>query len=213
MIQTRGLVANYGTTQIAFADVDWQQGTLALLRGPSGSGKSTWLALAAALKSPHSGELRVAGVDISKLRPAEADRFRAQNVALLPQALQLVDALNVADNLGLAQWAAGQPRDNAAIAERLSQLGLSDLAKRLPHELSGGQAQRVALARALLLKPKVILADEPTASLDDAAAQAAIDALLQAAETSSATLVIATHDRRVNEQFSAPGLAAQEMRL
>lgn len=213
MIQTQGLVANYGNTRIAFADVDWPQGTLALLRGASGSGKSTWLALVSALKSPHSGSLTVAAVELTKLWGAKADAFRAQHVALLPQALQLVDALNVQDNLALAFWAAGQPRDNAAIAERLAQLCLSDYAKRLPHELSGGQAQRVALARALLLKPKVILADEPTASLDDANAEAALSTLLQAAQTSGATLVIATHDRRVGEHFRGQSLQAKELAL
>ena len=97
----------------------------------------------------------------------------------------------------MAQWAAGVPDQPQKVVDVLASLGLSDLAQRLPRQLSGGQAQRVALARALLLSPKVILADEPTASLDDEAAQAAL-ALLQATATrAGATLVIATHDSRV----------------
>jgi putative ABC transport system ATP-binding protein len=213
MIQTHALQARYGSTTLAFADVDWPQGTLALLQGASGSGKSTWLSLVCALKSPASGSLNVAGISVDQLKASQADRFRAEHVALLPQQLQLMDALNVAENLALAQWAAGLRRDDAAIAARLAELGLTELHQRLPHQLSGGQAQRVALARALLLKPQVILADEPTASLDDQNAEAAIAALTSAAKTSGATLVIATHDRRVPQWLTAAGKSWQSLML
>lgn len=115
----------------------------------------------------------------------------------MPQKLHLSAALNVQQNLPLAQWASGTVENQAAIAQALTALGVASLALRKPAQLSGGQAQRVALARAVLLKPKVILADEPTASLDDEAASDAMSLLLTTARAQGATLVIATHDARV----------------
>lgn len=198
MIRSRALRYAYADqTALAFADIDVPQGAVVLLRGQSGSGKSTWLALAAALLRPTSGDITVAGQDLLTLRAAQADRWRSQHLGFLPQRLHLSDALNVADNLALRYFAAGRPRDDAAISQALDALGVADLGQRLPTQLSGGQAQRVALARALLMQPKVILADEPTASLDDEAAQRAIQLLLEGARANRATLVIATHDARV----------------
>lgn len=105
--------------------------------------------------------------------------------------------MTVTQNLAMAQWASGVPSDSGRIAQALQALDVAELAERLPSQLSGGQAQRVALARAVLLQPQVILADEPTASLDDAAAADAVGLLLATAKTQAATLVIATHDARV----------------
>ncbi len=168
-----------------------------LLRGNSGSGKSTWLALVAGLLSASGGSLVVAGQNLGELKGQSTDAWRARTLGFLPQKLHLSDALSVADNLGLAYFAAGLPRSDAAIADALSALGLQGLGARKPHQLSGGQAQRVALARAVLLQPKIILADEPTASLDDDLAQAALALLAQCAAQCRATLVVATHDARV----------------
>jgi putative ABC transport system ATP-binding protein len=126
-----------------------------------------------------------------------ADAWRARSIGFLPQKLHLSPALTVTQNLAMAQWAAGQAEDAGRIAETLAALGVADLGRRKPAQLSGGQAQRVALARAVLLKPKVVLADEPTASLDDEAAASAIALLVQTARQQGATLVIATHDGRV----------------
>jgi putative ABC transport system ATP-binding protein len=117
---------------------------------------------------------------------------------LLPQKLHLSATLTVQQNLALVFWASGQPEYPARIHAALEALGVNDLAHRKPGQLSGGQAQRVALARAVLLKPQVILADEPTASLNDAAAADAVGLLLQTARAQGATLVIATHDARVS---------------
>ena len=182
---------------LAFPDVDVPQAGLLLLRGPSGSGKSTWLALVAGLLDAGSGELTVAGQAPGALKSAARDNWRAGAIGFLPQKLHLSAALTVAGNLALAYYAAGLPEDKAAIHRALDSLGVDDLAARKPSQLSGGQAQRVALARAVLLQPKVILADEPTASLDDAAAAAAIELLQRSAAQCGATLVIATHDARV----------------
>lgn len=203
MIHTHHLVYRYANgPTLRFADMEVPQGGTLLLRGASGSGKSTWLALAAGLLTAPDGDLVVAGQRLRDLSPASADAWRARAIGFLPQKLHLSAALTVEANLAVAQWAAGQPPDARRIAEALAALDVAALADRKPAQLSGGQAQRVALARAVLLSPQVILADEPTASLDDEAAFAALALLRATAQRHGATLVIATHDARV-----AAGLA------
>jgi putative ABC transport system ATP-binding protein len=130
--------------------------------------------------------------------------------------LHLSAALTVQQNLGLVFWASGLPEDAARITSALTALGVQDLAHRKPAQLSGGQAQRVALARAVLLQPRVILADEHTASLDDEAAADAVGLLLSTARGQGATLVIATHDARVAALISTQNndqIGFQPMRL
>jgi putative ABC transport system ATP-binding protein len=198
LIQTNQLAYCYaGSAPINFPDIDVAQGRVVLLSGPSGCGKSTWLALVAGLVKPSAGTLSVAGQALASLSGVAADSWRAQSIGFLPQKLHLSAALTVSQNLAMAQWAAGQAEDAGRIAETLDALGVAELGRRKPAQLSGGQAQRVALARAVLLKPKVILADEPTVSLDDEAAASAIALLVQTARQQGATLVIATHDGRV----------------
>ena len=198
MIHSHGLRYQYpGGPLLAFADVAVPQGGVLLVSGPSGCGKSTWLALVAALMAPTAGTLVVAEQPLAALRGASADAWRARSIGFLPQALHLSAALSVQRNLALAQWAAGQAQDDGAIARALQALGVAELAQRRPAQLSGGQAQRVALARAVLMRPRVILADEPTASLDDEAAAAAVTLMHQTALAQGATLVIASHDVRV----------------
>lgn len=198
MIRTHQLSYRYaGGPTLVFPDVDLPQGALLLLSGPSGCGKSTWLALAAALMAPSSGQLTVADQSLDALKNVAADAWRARSIGFLPQRMQLSPALSVQQNLALAQWASGQAEDLQRIESALRALGVQALALRKPAQLSGGQAQRVALARAVLLEPRVILADEPTASLDDEAAADAVGLLLGTARQHAATLVIATHDARV----------------
>ena len=210
MIQTSQLAYRYPNgPSIAFADLDVPQGATLLLRGASGSGKSTWLALAAGLLRAGSGQIKVAGQDLRLLKSFALDAWRARAIGFLPQKLHLSEALTVRGNLAMAQWAAGALDDAKSIAQVLAALGLSGLSERKPSQLSGGQAQRVALARAVLLAPQVILADEPTASLDDEAAHAALMLLQATAQRCKATLVIATHDARVAQAL--PG--AQVCRL
>ena len=203
MIRTQGLRYQYPHgPQLVFADVDVAQGAMLVLRGNSGSGKSTWLALVAGLLSATAGSLSVAGSDPGALAQSARDAWRARALGFLPQKLHLSEALNVRQNLNLVYFAAGLPVDPAAVTQALQALGVAELAERRPSQLSGGQAQRVALARAVLLKPRVILADEPTASLDDTSAAAALQLLASSAQLSGATLVIATHDRRVGETLA-----------
>jgi len=204
MIRTHQLVYAYsmGPT-LVFPDVDVAQGTVLLLSGPSGCGKSTWLALAAGLMAPTSGEMTVVDQSPGTLKNIAADAWRAKTIGFLPQKMYLSAALTVRQNLAIAQWAAGQPEDVVQIDAALQALGVQELAQRKPAQLSGGQAQRVALARAVLLQPRVILVDEPTASLDDEAAADALGLLLNTARSRGATLVIATHDRRVQALLSS----------
>ena len=207
MIFTQQLSYSYLNSEpllepLRFPDVDIAQGDILVLRGNSGSGKSTWLALLAGLLTPQKGELTVAGQRLNGLSNTARDAWRANNLGFLPQKLHLSEALTVAENLQLAYFAAGLPLHAAAkthIESTLAALGVADFAKRKPSTLSGGQAQRVALARAVLLNPKIILADEPTASLDDEAANAALALLQTSAARCKATLVIATHDFRVSQ--------------
>ena len=206
MIQTHQLTYAYSKgPALGFPDVQIPQGGVLVLRGKSGSGKSTWLALLAGLLTPLSGSLVVAGQDLRALSNTGRDAWRAKNLGFLPQKLHLSEALTVAGNLSLAYFAAGLPEDadaKAHVLKTLETLDVADLAHRKPSQLSGGQAQRVALARAVLLKPKIILADEPTASLDDDAAESALRLLQTCAQRSHATLVIATHDQRVADGIS-----------
>lgn len=214
MICTRSLSYRYtaGAT-LRFPDVDVPQGVTLLLSGPSGCGKSTWLALMAGLVRPTTGQLTVAGQSLATLDAVATDAWRASSIGFLPQKLHLSAALNVRQNLALAQWAAGLAENRAAIDAVLAALGVAELAARRPAQLSGGQAQRVALARAVLHHPKVILADEPSASLDDEGAANAVALLLATARAQSATLVIATHDARVAAQLAAEAPATGLQRL
>jgi putative ABC transport system ATP-binding protein len=199
VIQTRELAYRYpaapaGET-LTFHDLNLPSGSTLLLRGPSGSGKSTWLALAAGLTHATHGDVVVGGQSLGALSARQRDAWRARTLGFLPQRGLLSESLSVFDNLALVYFAAGRPVDRGRIETQLQALGVADLARRLPWQLSGGQAQRVALARALLLQPTLLLADEPTASLDDDACTQALQLLQQHA--SGATLVVATHDARV----------------
>ncbi len=210
MIETRGLAFAYPQAPVLrFPDVTVPQGGTLLLRGPSGSGKSTWLALVAGLITAAEGEVVVARQAVQVLAGAARDRWRARTLGFLPQKLFLSEALTVSDNLALVFFAAGLPVDRGAMGRALAALDLSALADRRPSQLSGGQAQRVALARSLLLRPKLLLVDEPTASLDDEACAAALGLLQRSAADAGATLVISTHDARVVQALPA----AQTLRL
>lgn len=209
MIHTRALACQWaGGQTLRFPDVDLPAGGTLLLRGPSGSGKSTWLALVAGLRTASAGRLTVAGAEPGELSPAARDAWRARSIGFLPQKLLLSPALSVADNLALVYFAAGRPVDQGRIAQTLDALGVAALARRRPASLSGGEAQRVALARALLLQPPLILADEPTASLDDEACAAALELLAGRARAAGAALVVATHDARVAQALPQAQLLA-----
>lgn len=147
--------------------------------------------------SPQTGTITVDGIDIGALAPREADRWRGRHIGYLPQQLSLVASLCVRDNVLLPGYASGQRADPARAEALLDELGLAGKAQAMPHQLSGGQRQRVALARAVLNRPRLLLADEPTASLDDDACLAVTSLLLRQAQEAGASLIIASHDARL----------------
>ncbi len=173
-----------------------------LVLGPSGCGKSTLLHIIAGLLLPSAGRVVVNGVEVNALSESQRDQWRAANVGMVLQRPHLIHAISVLQNLLLAQRLAGKATDAAVARQLLDRLGLKALHHQRPHTLSQGQAQRVALARALVNRPKLILADEPTASLDDASADAALTLLRDMADEVGATLIIATHDARAKARFA-----------
>jgi putative ABC transport system ATP-binding protein len=172
-----------------------------LVLGPSGCGKTTLLHIVAGLLRPAEGEVEVAGQPLRALSGAALDRWRGQTVGIMLQALHLIPHLDVRDNLRLAQYLAHRPQDDTRVEQTLAALDIADKAARKPAELSQGERQRAALARAVVNGPQVLLADEPTANLDDAACARAIDQLIAQAERTRATLVVASHDARVKAKF------------
>jgi ABC-type lipoprotein export system ATPase subunit len=168
------------------------------LVGPSGSGKSTLLAMLGGLESPTSG--RVAW---PMLAPGE--RMTSRYVAFVFQQPNLLAPLTAAENVAVPLLLAGIDPTQAtgAAAAALARLQLLPLAERLPEDMSGGQAQRVGIARAIATEPYIILADEPTGQLDSAAAKNVVDQLLEAAQSSNAALVVATHDERVAAELGS----------
>ena len=202
MIAVRGLAHRYGKHE-ALRLSAWKvaQGERWLVLGPSGCGKTTLLHVVAGLVHPSEGEVEVSGENLRKLEGARMDRWRGSTVGIVLQALHLVRHLSVRDNLRLAQYLAHVPQDNARIADTLGALGVGEKAARRPSELSQGEQQRVAIARAVVNRPKLLLADEPTANLDDSAAAKVVDLLAEQAARHGATLVVATHDSRVKGKF------------
>ena len=190
-----------GGQDIVFPDWTLAQGEHAVLIGPSGSGKTTLLSVLGGMLKPQTGLARVAGEDIGRMSGGVLDQFRGQRIGLVPQRLHLVASLTVAENLQLAQYLAHLPQDASRVQAVLDRLGLKELGKRRPHQLSQGQAQRVAIGRAVVNGPRLLLADEPTASLDDASTDAVINLLEREAEAVGATLLIASHDSRVKSHF------------
>lgn len=175
-----------------------------LLVGPSGAGKTTLLSVAAGLLAADSGEVVLAGRRLAELSPAALRRHRAETVGLVFQRANLLPQLSARDNVLLMATLAGVPRRPAeAEADALfDELGIAHLGARRPAELSGGEEQRVAVARALVHRPRVVLADEPTASLDGALGQAVAERLRVLAAERGAAVLAATHDRRLERYAS-----------
>ena len=163
--------------------------------GPSGCGKSTLLNLVGAIDRPTAGQVEIAGRDVSRLRDAEATRFRLLHVGFVFQRFYLLPALSALENVVLPMAEAGVPRAErrARAAELLAYVGLAARARHRPSQLSGGEQQRVAIARALANRPRLLLADEPTGELD-AATGAEVIALLGRLNAEGTTVVVVTHD-------------------
>jgi len=172
-----------------------------MILGKSGSGKTTLLHILGGLLNPKRGKVMIGETDLYQLSETKRDKHRGQHIGLVFQKAHLIAALSVEDNLLLAQYFSGTTQDKTRIAEVLKSLNLGEKGQSKVKSLSQGEQQRVTIARALLNRPKLLLADEPTASLDDDNAMAVITLLKEQAEMNNASLIIATHDQRVKNEF------------
>src|SRR5882672_10190845 len=201
LVRATRLSREFGNGQrpvVAVADATFEirAGDRIALVGPSGSGKTSLLHLIAALDQPSAGVIEWPALGRAEdLRPGPVS-FAFQGPSLLPP-------LTVAENVALPMLLAGCAPGAAAVATQamIERLGLSDVASKLPEEISGGQAQRAGVARALVGQPRLILADEPTGQLDRSSATDLIDVLLKQADATKAALVVATHDAAVAERL------------
>lgn len=178
-----------------------KHGEHALILGDSGSGKTSLLNLLAGLRHPSAGSVCVDEQNLADLSTSALDQFRGVHIGIVFQSLHLISALSVLQNLMLAQSLAGQEQDEQRALSVLDSLGLKAKANAKTNELSGGQAQRVAIARAVINRPTVILADEPTSALDDNNTEKVLALLKEQAAACEASLIIATHDKRLIDRF------------
>ncbi len=174
-------------------------GEIVAITGASGCGKSTLLHCAAGILSPDAGSVRLDGQDLATLSPDSRAELRRTKIGVVLQFGQLVPDLPLIDNVALPLLLAGHQRSEAHVHARewLTQVGIEDEADAVPSELSGGQTQRAAIARALITGPTVVLADEPTGSLDSRAGKELLDVLVKTAKYRGAALVMVTHDNLV----------------
>ena len=180
------------------------KGERVLIAGPSGCGKTTLLNLVAGLLHPDSGEITVNGARIDQLSVSAADVFRGRNIGLIFQSFQLLRPVSVIDNVLLgAHFGRKLPRHeaHARATELLSQVGLGDRRRQRPGHLSLGEQQRVAIARALINEPPLLLADEPTSSLDATNSGKVLGLLFDLCEANGTTLVAISHDQALASRF------------
>lgn len=189
-----------GQKTLVFPDFTLNNGDSILILGKSGSGKTTLLNLLAGLLSPEKGSITLAGTILSGMKGQKLDLFRGKEIGIVFQKPHLISALTVKENLELTHFFGQKKGQN--LDRLLAELGLTEKANSSVLILSEGEAQRVSIARALANEPKLILADEPTSSLDDENAKNVIDLLRSQAEKIGAALVIVTHDHRVKSQIT-----------
>ncbi|MBR5725507.1 MAG: ABC transporter ATP-binding protein [Muribaculaceae bacterium] len=207
MIEARNIVKRYGSLEVLRGvDLDINQGEIVSIVGPSGAGKTTLLQIIGTLDSPDEGEVRYEGKNVLTLKDRELAHFRNRNIGFVFQFHQLLPEFTMLENVAIPALLGGDNRNEAhARAKRL--LERMHLAERLDHkpsQLSGGECQRVAVARALMNSPKVILADEPSGSLDTQNKQELHRLFFELRDELNQTFIIVTHDE---------GLAAQADRI
>lgn len=202
MIQSTALAYTYpGGRTIRFPELACQAGETLLITGPSGAGKTTLLHLLAGLIRPSGGSVTVAGTDLSTLSTRKLDAFRGQHIGIIFQRSHFLSALSVRENLALPLRLNGNAAEHARIEAVATDLRIQQLLHQLPARLSQGEQQRASIARAVLQQPNVILADEPTASLDDHNCEAVARLLSEQAARHNAALLIVTHDNRLTSLF------------
>src|SRR5437763_1386396 len=176
-------------------ELEINAGEFVSLVGPSGAGKSTLLHLAGGIDQPADGLVTFDGRDLGRLSVGERARLRRKEIGFVFQFFHLIPTLTVAENVALPLLLDGR-RADGAVADTIAQVGLSERARHLPGELSGGEMQRAAIARALVARPRLLLADEPTGNLDSATGKEVLDVLVTEVLEVGAALLMATHDER-----------------
>ena len=202
-LQLANVTFDYGEDfSLTIAELTLNKGEMALISGGSGSGKSTLLWLIAGLLRARSGSISVAGERMDGVSESAADRIRARHIGLVFQTHHLLPEFSAQDNVSLALMAAGEPENTHAARARelLNKLGIERVHVPVAN-LSVGQQQRVAVARAIVCKPTIVLADEPTASLDEVNASQAMDLIQEACREAGAALLCASHDRAMQSRF------------
>ena len=200
MLETKNLRFKYDNNlELNFPDIKTSKENLLIL-GASGVGKTTFLHLLSGLLKPMNGEIDLLGTTISKLKMSEMDRFRGKNIGIVFQKPHFINSLTVKENLQLAQYIS-KKSDKNRIQSLLESLGIEDKANKKTQNLSQGEKQRVSIALAIVNSPKLILADEPTSSLDDLNCDKVINILKNQASKYKAKLIIITHDYRLKKHF------------
>tara|TARA_B100000886_G_scaffold133842_1_gene90362 strand:+ start:7420 stop:8040 length:621 start_codon:yes stop_codon:yes gene_type:complete len=200
MLETKNLRFKYDDdSELSFPDIKTSKENLLIL-GASGVGKTTFLHLLSGLLKPLEGEIDLIGTPISKLTMSEMDRFRGKNIGIVFQKPHFINSLTVKENLQLAQYIS-KKIDKTRINSLLESLGIEDKATKKTLNLSQGEKQRVSIALAIVNSPKLILADEPTSSLDDLNCDKVINLLKNQAAKYKAKLIIITHDYRLKKHF------------
>ena len=200
MLETKNLRFKYDNNlELNFPDIKTSKENLLIL-GASGVGKTTFLHLLSGLLKPINGEIDLLGTKISQLKMSEMDGFRGKNIGIVFQKPHFINSLTVKENLQLAQYIS-KKSDKNRIQSLLESLGIEDKANKKTQNLSQGEKQRVSIALAIVNSPKLILADEPTSSLDDLNCDKVINILKNQASKYKAKLIIITHDYRLKKHF------------
>ncbi len=200
LLSGRGLVKRYGDQRaLDGVDIDIRAGEVLAIVGPSGSGKTSLLHVLAGILRAEEGQITLAGQRIDQLSETRRSELRRDEFGFVFQQGMLVTELTAEENVALPLLLGGSSRPEAMASARdwLGRLGLTGKERRRPGELSGGEAQRVAIARAIAHRPKVIFADEPTGALDTKTGHATVRALVDAAGSTGAAVIIVTHDREL----------------
>lgn len=201
MIKTESLKFSYdGKKYFDFPDINLDTGENLLIIGNSGIGKTTLLHLLAGILKPESGSISISGTDISKFSDTELDKFRGDNIGIVFQKPHFISSLTINENLKLAQYLS--PSKISGDAKKiLESLNIKDKYQQKPNQLSEGEKQRASIALALINSPSLILADEPTSSLDDFNCNNVIKLLKKQANDHKAQLIVITHDARLKKHF------------
>ena len=203
-VAVRGVVKEFGRGEARVRvlhgiDLDARAGEVTFLVGPSGCGKTTLISVIAGMLSPEGGEAKVFGTDVTQLKGARLTCFRGRTVGFIFQQFNLLPALSAAENASVPLLVQGVPGREATrrAEELLDRLGLGKHADKFPAQMSGGQQQRVAIARALIHRPKLVVCDEPTASLDAASGRTVMELMRDAALAPDRAVIVVTHDSRI----------------